>query len=158
MQQIERLLFSNRARLFYTLKEMCHQLQQAQSSSTAIVFPDFDDESVTFWRMSPTRHAIETCFLENFRMKEPTYHLCMSKTSLSCGRSWLSCDHTFKSVCNIGTVRLSDKHWVKQYAGLFCIMNADGQVLSWKLTKTLTFDDIQGCLLALQERLQKHGE
>ena len=37
-------------------------------------------------------------------------------------------------------------------------MNADGQVLSWKLTKTLTFDDIQGCLLALQERLQKHGE
>ena len=73
-----------------------------------------------------------------------------SETSLSYSRSW--------SVCNIGTVRLSDKHWVKQYAGLFCIMNADGQVLSWKLTKTLTFDDIQGCLLALQEGLEKHGE
>ena len=72
MQQIERLLFSNRARLFYTLKETCYQLQKALSPSAAIIFPDFDDESVTFWRLSPTRHSIEACFLENFRMEHIT--------------------------------------------------------------------------------------
>lgn len=104
------------------------------------------------------RHAIEGCFLENFWQKESTYHQCMSQTSLSYGSPWLSCDHTFKSVGNVGTVRAADNHWIKQYAGLFCVMNADGQVLSWKLTKTLTFEDIQDCLLALRERLQKHGE
>lgn len=82
----------------------------------------------------------------------------MSQTSLSYGSPWLSCDHTFKSVGNVGTVRAADNHWIKQYAGLFCVMNADGQVLSWKLTKTLTFEDIQDHLLALRERLQKHGE
>ena len=82
----------------------------------------------------------------------------MSQTSLSYGSPWLSCDHTFKSVGNVGTVRAADNHWIKQYSGLFCVMNADGQVLSWKLTKTLTFEDIQDRLLALRERLQKHGE
>lgn len=66
MQQKERLLVSNRARLFYTMKDTCHQLQQAHSSSIVTMFPDFDDKSVKFWRMSPMRHAIEGCFLENF--------------------------------------------------------------------------------------------
>jgi len=140
------------------MKDTCHQLQQAHSSSIVTVFPAFDDKLVKFWRMSPMRHAIEGCFLENFWQKESTYHQCMSQTSLSYGSPWLSCDHTFKSVGNVGTVRAADNHWIKQYAGLFCVMNADGQVLSWKLTKTLTFEDIQDRLLALRERLQKHGE
>jgi hypothetical protein len=64
----------------------------------------------------------------------------LSRTSLSIGRPWLSLDHTFKSVSNIGLVRLADKKWIKQYSGLFCILNADGEVLSWKLTKKLSFE------------------
>ncbi len=154
---IERLLVSNRARLFYTLRETWSQLQQAYSSSEVTVFPEFDDDSMKFWRASPVHHAIGACFLENFWLRESTYHHRMSLTSLSHVSPWLTCDHTFKSVCNIGAVRPADKHWIKQYAGLFCIMNADGQVLSWKLTKTVTFEHTEDKLLALRGRLQKYG-
>ena len=90
--------------------------------------------------------------------KEPAYHHRMSLTSLTPDSPWLSCDHTFKSVCNVGTVRQADNKWIKQYAGLFCVLNADGQVLSWKMTKSLTFEAVEDKLHALQRRLQKRGE
>ena len=158
LQQIEKILIANRARQFYTLKETFKQLQQAQYSIAVAVFPTFDDNLVTFWRTSPTRHGIQACFLENFWLREAIYCNRMSLTSLSHNSPWLSCDHTFKSVRNIGTVRQADQHWIKQYAGLFCVMNGDGQVLSWKMTKTLAFEDIEDKLLALQCRLHSRGE
>lgn len=71
---------------------------------------------------------------------------------------WLSCDHTFKSVCNVGTVRQADNKWIKRYAGLFCVLNADGQVLSWQMTKSLTFENVEDKLPALQRRLQKQDK
>ncbi len=156
MQQIERMLVSNRARLFYTLKEKFEQLRLFHTPSE--MFPSFDDDSVSFWKMSPTRHSIEACFLHKFWERETVYHHHMSMTSLPTGRSWLSCDHTFKSVCNIGTFRQLDTHWIKQYVGLFCVLNAEGQVLSWKMTKSLTFDHIKDNLLALQKRLNNQDK
>ena len=123
-----------------------------------MVFPEFDDKSITFWRTAPKRHAIGACFLQNFGQREAMYHHCMSSTSLTPHTSWLSCDHTFKSVCNIGTVRQADSKWIKQYAGLFCVLNADGQILSWKMTKSLAFENIRDNLISLQRRLQRRGE
>ena len=158
MQQIENMLISNRARLFYTLKDTFQQLQQLRSLPEVTSFPNFDDESIRFWRMSPMRHAIEACFLQNFWQRESAFHHCMSQTSLSDGRPWLSCDHTFKSVCNIGSVRQADRHWIKQYTGLFCVLNADGQVLTWKMTKSLTFENVEEKLVALHRRLTLHGK
>ena len=105
----------------------------AKAPTQAIDFPNFDDQSVKYWRVSPTRHSIEECFLHNFWLRENTYNHLMSQTTLSSGCSWLSLDHTFKSVSNIGSVRPADKHWDKQYSGLFCVLNADGEVLSWKI-------------------------
>ena len=131
MQQIEGMLVTNRARLFYTMKETFQQLHPAQFSSGVTNFPEFD-ESTTLWRMSPKRHAIAACYLQNFGQRESAYHHHMSLTSLTAGSPWLSCDHTFKSVCSVGTVRQADNKWIKQYAGLFCVLNADGQVLSWQ--------------------------
>ena len=158
MQQIERMLVSNRARLFYTLKETFQQLHKAQFPSEVMVFPEFDDKSITFWRTAPKQHAIGACFLQNFWQREAMYHHCMSSTSLTPRTSWLSCDHTFKSVCNIGTVRQADSKWIQQYAGLFCVLNADGQILSRKMTKSLAFENIRDNLISLQRRLQRRGE
>ena len=134
MLQTERMIACNRARHFYALKQ---KYQQLQSSSSLLPFPEFDDDAFSFWKMSPKRHAISSCFLLYFWQWERTYHACLSQTSLCPGQSWLSCDHTFKSVSNIGAVRQADMHWIKQYAGLFCVLNANGEVLSWKMAKSL---------------------
>ena len=103
-------------------------------------------------------HAIEACFLQNFWQRESAFHYCKSQTSLSDGRLWLSCDHTFKSVCNIGSVRQADRHWIKQYTGLLCVLKADGQVLMWTMATSLTFENIEEKLLALHWRLTLHGK
>lgn len=158
LQQIEKLLISNRASLFYSLKEKYLQVCSAKTVSHNLEFPSFNDETVTFWKRSPTRHSIQTCFLYNFWLRESTYSHLMSQTTLPTGCLWLSCDHTFKSVSNIGSVRPADQHWVKQYPGLFCVLNADGEVLSWKLTKRLSFEHIEDVLLALQQRFIKQGK
>lgn len=50
-----------------------------------------------------------------------------------------------------------DRRWVTQFSALFCVMNGDGQVVTWRLTKSLTFDNIQVQLLFLCERLQSQG-
>ena len=88
-----------------------------------------------------------------FWQRETLYHYCMTSTLLFTGKPWLSCDHMFRSVSNIGTVS-----WIKQYNGLFCILNADGHVLSWKLTKSLSFEHIEDSLYALQQRFQRNGQ
>ena len=36
-----------------------------------------------------------------------------------------------------------DNKWIKQFKGLFCILNNFGEVVTWKLTKQLTFDEVK---------------
>ena len=81
----------------------------------------------------------------------------MSTKTIINSSPWLSCDHTFRSITNIGTTRQSDDRWIKQYQGLFCILNANGQVVTWKLTKGLAVNDVEDVLIALKTRLQQHG-
>ena len=138
MQQIEMLLVRNRAQLFYSLREQVMQISMA-TSTQVIDFPDFSSQSVKYWKLSPTCHSIEACFLYNFWKKENTYNHLMTQNTLSASSAWLSLDHTFRCVSNIGLVRSADRYWVKQYTGLLCILNADGEVLSWKMTKTQTW-------------------
>ena len=78
MQQIENMLISNHARLFYTLKDTFQQLQQLQSLPEV---PNFNDESIRFMQL---KHVF-------LWQRESAFHHCMS---LSDGRPWLSCDHT----------------------------------------------------------------
>ena len=158
MLQIEQLLLSNRARLFYSLKELFLQVQKARFPESVVSFPDLENESVKFWKAVPTRHSLEGVFLQRFWQREPTYSYLMSQTSLSSDCCWLSCDHTFKAVSNIGSVRSMDNKWVTQYTGLFCILNSAGKVLTWKMTKALSFEHIQNVLIALQTRLQEQGQ
>ena len=78
-----------------------------------------------------------------FWQKEPAYIYNMGSLTAKSDCIWLSCDHTCASVSNIGCVRLDDGKWVKQYIGLFCMLNPEGQVLTWKLTRSLCFEHIE---------------
>ena len=82
----------------------------------------------------------------------------MSSIQLPHDNAWLSCNHTFKSMFNIGTVREVDKHWINQYSGLFCVHNAEGHVMSWKMTRSLSFEHIQDYLIAIKQRLQRNAQ
>ena len=56
-----------------------------------------------------------------------------------------------------GLLRNIDSKWSKQYKGLFCVLNSFGQVLTWKLTKHLTFDEAESQMQLLQSRLSAQG-
>ena len=51
-----------------------------------------------------------------------------------------------------------DNKWVTQYNGLFCVFNSDGIFLTWKLTKSLAFEDVDNVLIGLQKRLESQGK
>lgn len=51
-----------------------------------------------------------------------------------------------------------DSRWITQYGALFCITNGKGQVVTWKLTKDLTFSNVEGHLCALRNQLCAQGK
>ena len=128
--------------------EKCHRV----SEQTTSLFPDVDDALIYFYKQVPSRHAIAAFFLFCFWEKEPLYTNKMGCLKTNSDQVWLSCDHTFSSVSNVGSVRPNDGKWVKQYNGLFCVLNPEGQVLTWKLTKSLCFEHIEEQLQLLNDR------
>lgn len=85
-------------------------------------------------------------------------HSHMRQTTMAQDNCWLSCDHTFHTVANIGLFREEDGVWSKQYEGLFCVLSSNGEVLSWKATKSLSFDSVREMLQSLQKRLANQGK
>ena len=82
MQQIELLLVHNRAQLFYTLKEQFMQISLARSTQlTDHEFPDFSSQSVRQWKLSPTRHSIEACYLYHFWVRENAYNYILNESN-----------------------------------------------------------------------------
>lgn len=59
---------------------------------------------------------------------------------------------------NIGISRDMDKRWITQYNSLFCVLNSDGQVLTWKLTPGVAFNNVEDQLLQLKSRFQCQGK
>ena len=58
---------------------------------------------------------------------------------------WICCDHTFKSVTNIGIYQSSGNgvlKWVKQLKSLFIILNDIGQVLSWQFVGDTSMETV----------------
>ena len=153
LRHIESTLTENRLRLFHKLKQKFLILQGSGSQT----FPDYDSDSIHYWKSSLKYHAVSAFYLMHFWQWEHIYHNRMSQTSLPPPSPWLSCDHTFRSVRNIGIVRHADDSWIKQYKGLFCVLNSVGQVVTWKMTKGLAVDDVEDILHRLQNRLQVQG-
>ena len=72
--------------------------------------------------------------------------------SINIGNS-ISFDHTFRMATNIGFIR-EDKVWVPQYDSLFIVMNKDGKIVMWQLTKGTSFVEIEELLRDLQHRAE----
>ena len=65
---------------------------------------------------------------------------------------WISCDHTFKSVCNIGNTRPEDKCWVTQYNSIFCVLNENEEVIHWQFTKSESFEEVKDLFKDIQSK------
>lgn len=151
LQQCERNLLDNRVRLFYRVREA----YKAAHPSIEILL-NLQDMTLLPFKDIPTRHAITGCFLYIFWQNHQTYIAQMIAGSVTSPGLWLSCDHTFHAAANIGLFREVDGKWIEQYNGLFCVLNSVGEILTWKLTKGLSFLSIEDQLIGLQHRLQRY--
>ena len=59
---------------------------------------------------------------------------------------------------NIGFSRTGDNRWITQYEALFCVLNSKGQVMTWRLTRGLSFSEIEADLQSLKYRLLAQGK
>ena len=85
-----------------------------------LYFPPFSSELF----QSPSVDLLIDIFLKRFFQNEDLYKSSMN----SLDARWITCDHTFKSVCNIGYTKLEDRSWVYQYNSIFCVLNERGKV------------------------------
>ena len=61
-------------------------------------------------------------------------------------------DHTFKVASNIGYLQ-HDGKWVTQYGSVLLVMNELGQVVTWQLTNSTSFDEVSLLLHDLKNRI-----
>ena len=105
-----------------------------------------DTSTINFFDMalskSPSNDILSKAFLAVFLEKEQLYLQEMSNVPI--GES-LSFDHTFKVAANIGYLR-EDGKWITEYDGLFLVLNSNGQVVAWQLTKSTSIAE-SDCLL-----------
>ena len=52
-------------------------------------------------------------------------------------------------VANIGMLRDVDCRWITQFSALFCVLNGNGQVVTWNLTKNMTFNNVEDQFMSL---------
>ena len=84
-------------------------------------------------QLNPNRKLIRQCFVYDYCTKEKLYNARMASFT----GSWLSSDHTFKVASNVGMWQ--NGHWIRQFDSLFSVMNEDGIVLAWQLTRGTGF-------------------
>lgn len=97
---------------------------------------------------SPSNDVLSKCFLAEF-LNHEKYYL-KEMTCIPIGET-TSFDHTFKVATNIGYLR-EDSKWISQYDGLFIVLNGNGQVLTWQLTKGTSFAHVKSLLQDLLKR------
>ena len=67
-------------------------------------------------------------------------------------RRCIRLDHTFKVASNIGYLRYDGK-WVIQCSSVFVALNEEGEVITWQLTNSTSFDEITLLLSSLHNRI-----
>ena len=102
-------------------------------------------------RKAPSNDFICQCIIYDYQEKEILYTQCMAQSTAT----WFSCDHTFKVAANIGLLRPSDRKWERQYDSMFAVLNEDGIVLAWQLTKGTAFENLKDLLTNLKQRFDQ---
>ena len=112
-----------------------------------VFFPSFSSEIFPH----PSANLLTDVFLKRFFHNEPDYKNAMQSLTAN---NWITCDHTFKSVCNIGYTRSKDGKWINQYNSVFCVLNEKGEVLNWQFTATEGFEEVKELFLELKNKLE----
>ena len=112
-----------------------------------VFFPSFSSEIFPH----PSANLLTDVFLKRFFRNEPDYKNSMQSLTAS---NWITCDHTFKSVCNIRYTRSKDGKWINQYNSVFCVLNKKGEVLNWQFTATEGFEEVKELFLELKNKLE----
>lgn len=102
-------------------------------------------------QLNPNRKLIRQCFVHDYCTKEKLYNARMSSFT----GGWLSSDHTFKVAGNVGLWQ--NGHWIRQFDSLFSVMNEDGIVIAWQLTRGTGFARVKTLLMGIRNRLQNSG-
>ena len=100
----------------------------------------------------PRNTFIGQCFLLGFKEKEYYYKLSMSQLLAD---EWIKLD-SLKLPTNVGTN--AKGVWKKEVDHLFYCQNEVGQVLTWQLTGTSSFDEIRETLLSIRDRHEQIGK
>ena len=68
----------------------------------------------------------------------------------------ISCDRTFKISRNIGVVSEGEKNkFLSLFNNAFIVLNENGELVDWRLTKSTAFHEISDLLTSLKERLDR---
>ena len=103
---------------------------------------------------SPSNDQLMYMFLAYFNSVETLFQNKMGTVPCSI----LSCDHTFKVSKHIGIMRNSDNKFVTQFNNIFIGVNENGQAVTWRLTKSTAFDQVEGLLRDLKSKLDARGQ
>ena len=99
---------------------------------------DYKEFSTSPMSQTPNNDILSKCFVAGFLQNEKFYLNEMIAIPVT---ESISFDHTFKVAANIGYLR-EDKKWISVYDSLIIVLNGDGKVLSWQLTKGTSFIEI----------------
>ena len=91
--------------------------------------------------LHPNRKLIRQCFLHASLNKEKLYNARMSSFT----GSWLCSDHIFKVAGNVGMWQKGQ--WIRQFGSMFSIMNEEGILLPWQLTRGTGFSRVKHLLV-----------
>ena len=97
----------------------------------------------------PSNDMLMNMFLKSFKVRSHLYEENMSSLTAKV----ITCDHTFKVSGNIGVIRKEDNKFVSQYNQAFIVLNENGEVLGWRLTKSTAFCEIEDLLQGVKGRL-----
>ena len=99
----------------------------------------------------PSGDQLARMFLDDFRSYQNFYVGKMRNISAT----RISCDHTFKISRNIGVVSEgNESKFVTQFNNVFIVLNENGEVVDWRLTKSTAFQEIDDMLISLSERMR----
>ena len=151
ISSVENALRETRRETFYR-NVLCsvELIQKIAKSSNVLKF-----ENSINGRVCPGSKILLLLFLQNFWKHELYYRKRMHEIGIS--EDWICCDHTFKSVMNIGIYQRRDNDrskWVKQFKSLFIVLNDIGQVLSWQLADDTSHDTVHETLNEINQRLK----
>ena len=150
ISSVEHALQETRRETYYRNILCSVELQKNRENT---ILPKFE-QSLNYM-LYPGSKLLLSSFLQYFWKHELYYRQRMHNICIN--DDWICCDHTFKSVTNIGIYQTRDNQvgkWVKQFKSFFIVLNDMGQILSWQLVSDTSYDSLWEMLTEVSTRLQ----